>query len=125
MLNLDLGTIFLNKHIIISVTLALLFAIDWYVYQGLLLASRNASVSVRNVVKYAYWGLTVVSFAVILFYNFGNPEWLKGNSRSLIFTGIFINYFSKLFALIVLVFGDLSRVVSVGSRVFSEPCPNG
>lgn len=104
--------------------MAVLFAIDWYVYQGALLAIKGTSNSLRNVVKYGYWSLTVITFSIIIFYNFGNPNWLKGTSRSLIFTGIFINYFSKVFAAIFLFGGDLVRGVKWVVSLFQNPSPS-
>lgn len=104
--------------------MAVLFAIDWYVYQGALLAIKGTSNSLRNVVKYGYWSLTVITFSIIIFYNFGNPDWLKGTSRSLIFTGIFINYFSKVFAAIFLFGGDLVRGVKWVVSLFQNPSPS-
>lgn len=114
----------MNRIIVISLLLAVLFAIDYYVYQGALLAIKGASNSLRNVAKYGYWSITLVTFSVILFYNFGNPDWLKGTSRSLIFTGIFINYFSKLFAAIFLLGGDLVRVGKWVVSLFQNPSPS-
>jgi predicted MPP superfamily phosphohydrolase len=114
----------MNRILIISLLLAVLFAIDWYVYQGALLAIKGTSNSLRNVVKYGYWSLTVITFSIIIFYNFGNPDWLKGTSRSLIFTGIFINYFSKVFAAIFLFGGDLVRGGKWVLSLFQNPSPS-
>lgn len=114
----------MNRILIISLLLAVLFAIDWYVYQGALLAIKGTSNSLRNVVKYGYWSLTVITFSIIIFYNFGNPDWLKGTSRSLIFTGIFINYFSKVFAAIFLFGGDLVRGGKWVVSLFQNPSPS-
>lgn len=105
--------------------LAILFAVDYYVYQGAMLAARNLSISWRNAIRYVFWGVTALTFAVILFYNFGNPYWLKGTTRSLIFTGIFINYFSKLFAAIFLFSSDIVRLGKWIAGLFQNPAPSG
>ncbi len=65
------------------------------------------------------------TFFIILFYNFGNPYWLKGTTRSLVFTGIFINYFSKIFAALFLLSGDLVRGVQWIVSLFQNPTPSG
>jgi predicted MPP superfamily phosphohydrolase len=115
----------MNKVLVISLLLAVLFAIDYYVYQGALLAIKGTSSSIKSFVKYSYWSLTFITFSVIVFYNFGNPDWLKGTSRSLIFTGIFINYFSKFFAAIFLFSGDLVRGGKWIVSLFQNPAPSG
>ncbi|QSE96956.1 metallophosphoesterase [Fulvivirga lutea] len=115
----------MNKLIVISILLAILFAIDYYVYQGAMLAARNLSQPIRNGIKYTFWGLTGLTFFVILFYNFGNPYFLKGQTRSLIFTGIFINYFSKLFAALFLLSGDIVRLGKWIATQFQNPSPSG
>ncbi len=115
----------MNKIIVISIALAILFAIDWYVYQGAMLAARNLSQPFKNGIRYVFWGLTGITFFVILFYNFGNPYWLKGTTRSLVFTGIFINYFSKVFAALFLLSGDLVRGVQWVASFFQNPAPSG
>ena len=111
----------MNRILVISLLLAVLFAIDYYIYQGALLAIKGASSSLKNVVKYGYWSITLITFSVIIFYNFGNPDWLKGTSRSLIFTGIFINYFSKIFAALFLFGGDLVRAGKWVVSLFQNP----
>jgi uncharacterized protein len=114
----------LNKLLLISLLLTLLIVIDWYVYQGIVLAVRNTSVLAKNIVKYVYWGITVITFSVIVFYNFGNPDWLKGTSRSLIVTAIFINYLPKLFTLLFLLSGDLVRLGQWIVSLFQNPSPS-
>lgn len=115
----------MNKIVVISILIAILFAVDWYVYQGAMLAVKNLSQPIKNVIKYAFWGLTGFTFFVILFYNFGNPYWLKGTTRSLIFTGIFINYFSKVFTSLFLLSGDFVRAGQWIVSFFQNPEPSG
>ena len=111
----------MNKIIVISLLLLLLFGLDWYVYQGALLATKGSSLVWRNILKYGFWTITAITFGIILYYNFGNPYWLKGNTRSLIFTWIFINYFSKFFAAIFLFGGDLVRLGKWVVSLFQNP----
>lgn len=115
----------MNKVVLVLGSFVVLFLIDWYVYSGISLLVRNSTLLTRNVVRYSYWGITLITFCVILFYNFGNPEWFKGQSRSLIFTGIFINYFSKLFAVLFLFSDDLVRLGKWLATFFQNPEPTG
>lgn len=115
----------MNRILFISILFTVLFLVDWYVYNGISVLLRNSSVTVRNVVKYVYWGITAITFAVIILYNFGNPDWFKGTSRSLIFTGIFINYFSKAFGGLFLLVDDLGRLTRWTYNTFKNPEPSG
>ncbi|MBL6445253.1 metallophosphoesterase [Fulvivirga sp. 29W222] len=115
----------MNKVLLVLGTFVVLFLIDWYVYNGILTLVRNSTLFTRNVIRYSYWGITFVTFSVIFFYNFGNPDWFKGQSRSLIFTGIFINYFSKMFAVLFLFSDDLVRLGKWLATYFQNPEPTG
>ncbi|UII23532.1 metallophosphoesterase [Fulvivirga ligni] len=115
----------MQKLMVIVMLMAVMLLIDYYVFQGITFLMQNSSATARKAVKYGYWGLTVVSFLVILVYNFGDPEWFKGSSRSLIFTGLFINYFSKVFAMLFLFMDDLIRGVKWIISRFSSPSPSG
>lgn len=114
----------MNRILFISVLFTVLFLVDWYVYNGISVLLRNSSVTVKNVVKYVYWGITAITFGVIILYNFGNPDWFKGTSRSLIFTGIFINYFSKVFGGLFLLVDDIGRLARWAYNTFKNPEPS-
>lgn len=111
----------MNKVLFIPLVLIVLFLVDWYVFQAISLLIKNSSETVGKVVRYTYWSLTAVTFGIIIIYNFGNPDWFKGTSRSLIFTGIFINYFSKLFVVLFLFIEDLVRFGKWIISLFQNP----
>lgn len=115
----------MNRILFISVLFTVLFLVDWYVYNGISVLLRNSSSTTKNVVKYVYWGITIITFGVILLYNFGNPDWFKGSSRALIFTGIFINYFSKVFGALFLLVDDIGRLGRWAYNTFKNPEPSG
>ena len=115
----------MNKILIITVACALLFAFDWYVYQGAMLAAKNLSQTAKSLIKYTFWGFTVLTFVILILYNFVSPYWLKGTTRSLIFTGIFVNYFSKVFAALFLISGDFIRLGQWLVSLFQNPTPSG
>lgn len=115
----------MNRILFISILFTVLFLIDWYVYNGIVVLLRNASETTRAVIKYVYWGITALTFLTIILYNFGNPDWFKGASRSLIFTGIFINYFSKVFGALFLLIDDVIRLVKWLMAYFKNPEPSG
>ena len=74
----------MSKLIVITVLLAVLFFLDWYLYQAIALLLKNSSGAVIKTIRYAYWGFTAVTFSVILVYNFGNPDWTATLSVHLI-----------------------------------------
>lgn len=111
----------MNKVFVILALLAVLVFIDWYVYQGISILLKGSSSWWRNGVRYTYWGVTAITFGLILLYNFGNPDLFEGQSRSIVFTGIFINYFSKVFAILFLFTDDLIRLGKWVVSLFQNP----
>ena len=105
--------------------LAILFLIDLYVYQAIQYTFKGLSGTWQQIIKYSYWGLTGIVFSLILFYNFGNPDLFEGNTRALIFTFIFINYFSKTFSALFLIADDLIRLGKWAVNQVSPDKPAG
>lgn len=119
------GFFIVNKLIFLSLLFAVLLLVDWYVWSGVSVLLRSSSENARSIVKYAYWGLTILTFIIILIYNFGDPEWFTGASRSLILTTIFINYFSKIFGALFLIMDDLVRLGKWIVSLFQNPAQQG
>ncbi|MCG8387468.1 MAG: metallophosphoesterase [Cytophagales bacterium] len=111
----------MSKFVVIAGLLAVLFFLDWYLYQAITLLLKNSSGVVVKTIRYVYWGFTAITFSVILVYNFGNPDWLEGKVRSLVFTGIFINYFSKVFGILFLLVEDVTRLGKWAISLFQNP----
>jgi len=110
----------MNRVIVIGIVLLILLLIDIYVYQAISYVIRNTSSAWQTAVKVSYWFLTFATFATILLYNFGDPDLWKGSARSIVFTIIFINYFSKVFAGLFLVVDDLIRLGKWVAGLFSS-----
>ena len=110
----------MNRVFVIGMVLLVLLLIDIYVYQAVSFVLRNSSATWQNIVKVAYWFLTAATFTAILLYNFGDPDLWKGSARSIVFTIIFINYFSKVFAALFLVVDDLIRLGKWVARLFQS-----
>ena len=108
----------MNRVFVIGITLAILLLIDVYVWQAIAFVTRNSSAVWQQVIRYAYWTLTAATFGVILLYNFGDPDLWKGSARSIVFTLIFINYFSKVFAALFLIVDDIIRLGRWVARLF-------
>lgn len=115
----------MNKIMVIGVLLIVLFFIDWYFYQAIGLLMKDSAQGTVRLVKWIYWGITIATFSLILAYNFGNPAWFEGQSRSLILTGIVINYFSKVFGILFLLVEDVTRAGRWMVSLFQNPEPSG
>lgn len=113
----------MSKLLVIAVLLVVLFFLDWYLYQAIALLMKNSGEALAKTIRYIYWGFTVLTFSIILIYNFGNPDWLEGQVRSLVFTGIFINYFSKVFGILFLLVEDVTRLGKWAISLFQNPEP--
>lgn len=97
-----------------------LFLLDLYVYQGIVQLMRNLSGGWQQSIRILYWTITALIFAVILLYNFGDPDLWKGSARSITFSFIFMVYFSKVFGALFLVADDLIRLGKWVAGLFSK-----
>lgn len=89
---------------------ALIFLlIDYYVFQGIKLLSIGLSENTRKIIHGTYWSLTILTFAGYFTYHFINPDIVGTKFRTFIMVGIFMNYFSKIFAVFFLFIDDLIR----------------
>jgi uncharacterized protein len=93
------------------IVIAVLLVVDLYVYQAVVTVSRNWAHVWKVVVRYGFWIPTILALSAILYYVLGDPYKLSHTTRSLILTGIFAVYISKLFGVVVLVIDDLQRAV--------------
>jgi predicted MPP superfamily phosphohydrolase len=85
--------------------------IDYYVFQGVLVVSKDWSAVWKNAFRIGFWIPTVLSIGALLWWTFGDPYLMTATTRSLILTGLVATYLSKLFAILFLFLDDLSRGV--------------
>ena len=111
----------LAKIFSLSILTFILVIIDLYVFQALKVAMTGFNQSWFRVISTAYWVFTLLSVAGIFYYNFGNPYIFGKVSRTFILSGVFINYFSKLFAVAVLFVDDGRRLVQWVITQFNNP----
>jgi uncharacterized protein len=100
------------------IVIGILLIIDYYVFQAVLLITRDWTTAWKQVVRYGFWLPTVVAIGAIAFYNLGDPYRLSHNTRTFLITGIFAVYISKVFAVIVLFIDDIIRFFKWLSRFF-------
>lgn len=115
----------MNKIVVITLTLVVLFLIDLYVYQGLNQLVKTLSPGLQQAIKITYWGITGLIFAAILLYNFGDPDMWKGSTRGVVFSIIFMVYFSKIFSGLFLVVDDLIRLGKWVAGLFTKGVGEG
>lgn len=100
----------MNKMIFISLFGVILFLIDLYVFQAIKVWVQDWPSLLKKTTVYCYWGLTLISLVALFTYNFTDAEKIGRLTKSIILTGLFVNYFSKLFAVLFLFIDDLIRL---------------
>jgi len=110
----------LQKLFMVFVFVLLFMAIDYYVFQAVLLVSKNFSPVWKNGFRYSYWIPTILSVLALLWWAFDNPYAYSANFRNWVITGIVTVYFSKLFAVIFLFAEDVQRGVRYVISLFNS-----
>jgi predicted MPP superfamily phosphohydrolase len=103
------------------VTFAIIFlVIDYYVFQGVLVVSRNWSQTWKAIARYGFWVPTILSIGALLWWAFADPYKVSHNFRAWIITGLVATYFSKVFAVLFLFVDDLQRGVRTLAHFFNK-----
>ncbi len=111
----------MNKLIVIPIVTAVLLLIDWYVWQAIKVAVSSTSSTTQITIKYIFWGITAITILGMWLYNFTNPDFLGKNLRTIIMVGVFMSYFSKIFAIIFILIDDIGRLVRWVYSKFATP----
>lgn len=83
--------------------------VDWYVYQAIRTVSRNLSEEAQRTITLVYWGFTALSVGLFLFMQLSPPDLLDRHTRTFLYAGIIIPYFSKVFAVLFILIDDIGR----------------
>ncbi|MFP4089011.1 MAG: metallophosphoesterase [Cyclobacteriaceae bacterium] len=100
----------MNRILFFSFVCAFFFLIDLYVFQAVKSLFNDMAGGTRKLLYILYWSVTVLSIAGFLTYNLGGKAHIGREMRTLIFTLIFVNYFSKIFGVVFLMLDDIGRV---------------
>ncbi len=92
--------------------------IDYYVFQAIVMVSKEWSPLWRNIFRYGFWIPTLLSIAAITWWTFGDPYTSSAGFRNWVLTGLISVYFSKLFAVVILFIDDLYRGVKWLANLF-------
>lgn len=91
------------------ITIAFFILVDLYVYQAFKEVVKNSSEKVKKTVFWLHWSLSGLAIGAIFLYRFGIPELVPGSWRSVILVGLFLDYISKTFGVLVLLIDDIIR----------------
>lgn len=99
----------MSKLMFIIIVAICLLLIDIYVYQSVRVVGQNWASQTKRWVAIGYWSLSGLSLMGFFTYHFMPPEIIGRMWRSFIMVALFVNYFSKLFAVFVLFIDDIIR----------------
>lgn len=115
----------MNRMTFITIVALLFFMMDWYVFQAVRSVIDELSGSWRKVIYILYWAITIISISGFLYYNLGGKTEMSRDMRTIIFSFIFVNYFSKIFGVVFLMIDDVGRAVRwVWSQFSPSPTNN-
>ncbi|KAB7729007.1 metallophosphoesterase [Rudanella paleaurantiibacter] len=102
------------------ISLVFLF-IDWYVYQAIRTVSRSLSDEAQRIIALAYWGFSALSVGVFLFMQLSPPDYFDRHTRTFLYAGVMIPYFSKVIAVLFIFIDDIARFFRWVVSLFYRP----
>lgn len=104
----------MNRTFFFILLTFVLFAIDWYVWQGLRLVVRNFTPNTQRWIGGAYWAFTAFTLLAYVGMQLLPPDFLGKTTRTFVIAFIAIPYLSKLLAVFVLLIDDIRRFFQWG-----------
>jgi len=99
----------MNRTIFFILLTFVLVAIDWYVWQGLRLATRHFAPATQRWIGGAYWGFTALTLVAYVAMQLLPPDYFGRTTRTFVFAFIAIPYLSKLLAVFILLLDEIRR----------------
>jgi len=99
----------MNRTIFFILLTFVLVAIDWYVWQGLRLATRHFTPATQRWIGGAYWGFTALTLVAYVAMQLLPPDYFGRTTRTFVFAFIAIPYLSKLLAVFILLLDEIRR----------------
>ncbi len=99
-----------SKLLIIPLTILIFILVDYYVFQAVKSVVRRKSSTTRKTVYWLYWLLTFITIVGFMVFHFAGQDAMPRMYRNFIMVIIFMNYFSKLFAMVFLLLDDFIRM---------------
>ena len=85
--------------------------IDIYFYQAIIGVTDRLSFSVARWVRILFWVPTILSIMAMLWWIFDDPYRYSANLRNWVITGLMATYLSKITGVLVLLAGDIFRMI--------------
>ncbi len=104
----------------ILIFIGLFLVIDYYVFQAVMVVSKNWSPGWQKFFRIGFWIPTALSILALMWWAFDDPYRYSANVRNWVITGLVVTYFSKLFAVLFLFIDDFLRGVKWLSNYFSK-----
>lgn len=111
----------MNRTAFFFLVPAIFLLIDTYVYQAIRALTRNATESTQRTIALIYWGFTAISIVTYIVMQLIPPDSISRNTRTFIWAGIVIPYFSKFFAVIIILIDDIGRFFRWVVSLFYRP----
>ncbi len=111
----------MNRTAFFFILPALMLLVDWYVFQAVRTVSRSASEGTQRIITIVYWGFTAFSLLLYLAMQYLPPDTFGKNTRTFLWAGVVIPYFSKLFAVLVIFIDDIGRLFRWIVSLFYKP----
>jgi uncharacterized protein len=106
------------RIMVMVVALLIFLMIDYYVFQAVLVVSKDWSPLWKNSARIGFWIPSLVAFAAVGWWALGDPYKMTHQFRTIVFTGLVGLYISKLFGVIVLFAEDIFRGIKWVANYF-------
>lgn len=112
----------MQRRIMTSLFIAILFLlIDIYVFQAVLVVSKDWTQGWRLLARIGFWIPTLICLIAFAWWKLADPYTVSSNMRNWIVTWFVATYFSKIFAVLFLFVDDVQRLVKWGASLFTKP----
>jgi uncharacterized protein len=93
----------------IFIFIFIFLTIDYYFFQGVLVASKGWNPLWKSLIRYGFWIPTLLTILALFWWTFDDPYRYSSNFRNWIITGIVATYFSKIVGIFFLLTDDVQR----------------
>ena len=100
-----------KRFMTIFIFIFIFLTIDYYFFQGVLVASKGWNPPWKSLIRYGFWIPTLLTIPALFWWTFDDPYRYSSNFRNWIITGIVATYFSKIVGILFLFIDDLQRGV--------------
>jgi uncharacterized protein len=101
--------------------LAVVFIIDWYVFQAIKMVSHTAQPKTKTIVYSVYWALSIAALLIFALFAFGGGEFMTKKFKTYVFATAIGLFIAKMVAVTFFILDDLRRIIQwVASKLFSS-----